>query len=183
MAITEEFRRFANVQNQKAGGAQNAQLQVDFDIPSGRGGWESKCWRGTRVYLSGAHTERELIQHFWRDYGTLRFNGLARLRQVQVFTRFNACLGCTEDLVGFWTRLQGFANAGAALYDLADRGNVYLPHEGSAQISIPEGKFRKETTSTALRLKHWTVETQGPNGRIVQTLDTLGTREDPIVLA
>lgn len=188
MAITQDFREYANQQNQKAGGAQNAQLQVDFEIPGPSFGQaDKKTWRGSLVYDKGQpHTERLLIAAFWRDYRGLGLRQPARLLHVQVFTRFNACLSCTDDLINFSTELQRLMNAGAAQYDVADRGNLYLPEEGlpRRQISIEEGKHRRGAAYTSLRFSRWVVEFMDgpPPRRVTLDLSTLGTQADPIVL-
>lgn len=181
--ISDAFRAYANNKNVAAGGRQNAQLHVIYlDMGAGPKRWE---WMGTEEYLGhGDHTERRLINRFWTDFNQVhRYGAHYRLCRVEVFTRFNTCVHCTGDLIRFKHQLrQVMERVEEAKFDVADRGNVYLPVEGNAQITIPEGLFRKEAASSDLRLDGWVVETRIRTGTHVADLSTLGTAADPIVI-
>lgn len=181
--ISEDFRNYANSQNNSANGGQNAQLHVIFlDMGAGP---KRYVWRASEVYRGhGDHTEQRLIQRFWHDFNQMRRQGANyRLCRVEVFTRFNTCVHCTGDLLRFKNDLaRVMQRVHKAAFDVADRGNVYLPREGDAQISVAEGLYRKEAASSSLRLDGWVVETRGPAGIHVSDLSTLGTQADPIVL-
>lgn len=181
--ISEEFRQYANAQNNSAGGGQNAQLHVIFlDMGAGPKRYE---WMGSEIYSGhGDHTERHLIHRFWQDFFNMRRLGANyRLCRVEIFTRFNTCVHCTGDLLRFKTALASvMEHVHSAAFNVADRGNLYLPREGVAQISFAEGQYRKDAASSSLRLDGWVVETRVATGIQVSDLSTLGSAADPIVL-
>jgi hypothetical protein len=179
--ISPQFSNYAAQQNMNAQGGQNAQLRVVFLVM--HNGASRREWLGTETFAGqGDHTERRLIQRFWADLAAMQrpVGAILRLVRVEVFTRFNTCLNCTDDLVNFRRNLAvRMTNVQQVQFDVADRGNVYLPFEGNNQISTTEGLYRREAASTALRLDGWIVT----NSNLApQDIATLGTVNDPIVL-
>ncbi|MDP5211295.1 hypothetical protein [Microbulbifer sp. 2205BS26-8] len=184
MRIQDKFRKYADTKHSNAHGSQNAQLKVIF-LYQYQAGFSRSEWQGTETYSGhGDHTEKRLINRFF-IYLNQNFSQHVRLRlaSVQVFTRFNTCLHCTNELLNFQRRLeQRMEGVNKQQFIVADRGHVYMPSESSGQISVAEGLYRKEVASSELRLKGWTVETRTERKIKVSDISTLGSPEDPIVL-
>lgn len=154
MGVSDEFKKHAEDVNARAG-AQNASLRVIYLQPSSTG-MTRKVFLQSEIYPQhGPHTEENLIKKFWATVPSV--TGL-RIIRVELYSRFNTCMHCTELMIKFKQDLcNRMALQTCSNFDILLGGHLYLPIENDVQITQKEAFRRLELEIRNLCLNNWRV--------------------------